>query len=84
MVSFLIQVPGLAENRPSVLKGDWLYVRLHEGDSLSDKEYQGYVHDVRNEEVSLGFDKRFVQLFGSEIQDGHHGGHLETLFFINF
>ena len=59
---FLIQVPGLAENRPSVLRGDWLYVRLHEGDGLSQREYQGYVHEVRNESVILGFDKRYISL----------------------
>ena len=28
--------------------------------------------------------KRRVKLFGSEIQDGRHGGHLETLFFAYF
>ena len=52
------QVPGLAENRPSVLKGDKLYVRMNNNGHLGDKEYQGYVHEVRQLEVVLGFDDR--------------------------
>jgi hypothetical protein len=54
-------VPGLAENRPSVLMGDCLYVRVCEaGGALSDKEYQGFVHEIRQDEVALGFSTRFV------------------------
>lgn len=48
------QVPGLAENRPSVLRGDHLYVRS----GNSRKEYQGYVHEVYQKEVALGFHNR--------------------------
>ena len=50
------QVPGLAENRPSVLKGDVLYVRLLTHDSIPEaREYRGYVHEVQLEHVYLGF-----------------------------
>jgi helicase MOV-10 len=43
-----LEVPGLAEARPSVMRGDALYVSLV-GDSSM--EYQGYVHMVLKEEV---------------------------------
>lgn len=56
-------VPGLAENRPSVLKGDKLYVRVNNNGQLGDKEFQGYVHEVRLLEVILGFDDSLVQRF---------------------
>ena len=50
----LLQIPGLAENRPSVLKGDHLFFRK----SGQSTEYQGYVHEVRLEEVRLKFAQR--------------------------
>jgi hypothetical protein len=47
-----LQVPGLAEARPSVLRGDALYVSRADGSGGS-REWQGVVHIVRQEEVSL-------------------------------
>lgn len=44
-----MQVPGLAEARPSVMRGDALYVSLHS--DPTGREWQGYVHMVRQEEV---------------------------------
>ncbi|XP_071140956.1 putative helicase MOV-10 [Mytilus edulis] len=58
-----LEVPGLAENRPSVLRGDRLYVRINNNEHLGDKEYQGYVHEVRQLEVVLGFDDSLIQRF---------------------
>lgn len=55
----LLEVPGLAENRPSVLRGDHLYVRS----GNSRKEYQGYVHEVYQKEVALGFHNSLVSGF---------------------
>ena len=46
----LPQVPGLAENRPSVLRGDALFVRPSDGSS-GNKEYEGFVHGVQMENV---------------------------------
>ena len=51
-------MPSLAENRPSVLKGDRLYVRINNNGLLGDREFQGYVHNVKLLEVTLGFDDR--------------------------
>ncbi|KXZ53363.1 hypothetical protein GPECTOR_7g1259 [Gonium pectorale] len=53
----VLQVPGLAEKRPSVLKGDRLYVRPAGADS--GREWEGVVHVVEREQVLLGFAKSF-------------------------
>lgn len=47
------QVPGLAENRPSVLRGDSLFVKPSDGSSRG-REWEGVVHEVRQEEVRAG------------------------------
>lgn len=46
-----LEVPGLAEARPSVMRGDALYVTPADGSS-NGKEWEGFVHMVRQEEVS--------------------------------
>jgi helicase MOV-10 len=51
---FPTQVPGLAESRPSVLRGDSIFVMLDEDNSV---KYEGVVHSVRESEVWLGFHK---------------------------
>lgn len=45
-----LEVPGLAEARPSVLRGDLLYVARADG-ALGNKEWQGYVHMVERDKV---------------------------------
>jgi helicase MOV-10 len=50
-----LKVPGLAEKRPSLLKRDRLYVSNME----SDKEFEGYVHQICQDEVWLKFSARF-------------------------
>ncbi|KAF5831162.1 P-loop containing nucleoside triphosphate hydrolase protein [Dunaliella salina] len=62
-----LQVPGLAENRPSVMKGDALYVTPPGGG----KEWQGYVHRVERDEVQLKFHPTFMrtQLFTASRYD---------------
>ncbi|XP_045165133.2 putative helicase MOV-10 [Mercenaria mercenaria] len=60
----LLEVPGLSENRPSVLRGDWLFVSQCDAEgNRSKREYQGYVHEVLQNEVALGFDKSFRDSF---------------------
>eukprot|EP01118_Nematostelium_gracile_P014188 TRINITY_DN547_c0_g1_i1.p1 TRINITY_DN547_c0_g1~~TRINITY_DN547_c0_g1_i1.p1 ORF type:complete len:947 (-),score=253.68 TRINITY_DN547_c0_g1_i1:81-2921(-) len=56
----VLRVPGLAEKRPSVLYGDSVYVRLKDENKL---EYQGYVHEVRLEEVCLRFNAQFHGIY---------------------
>lgn len=52
-----LHVPGLAENRPSVLRGDHLFARF--SDKSDKKSYKGYVHRVEQEDVVLGFHADF-------------------------
>ncbi|XP_044287987.1 helicase MOV-10 [Varanus komodoensis] len=60
----VLKVPGVAENRPSVLKGDHLFVTLTE-ERMQDPviRYQGYVHEVELENVKLGFPKKLLSKF---------------------
>jgi hypothetical protein len=46
-----MQVPGLAENRPSVMRGDAVYVWRADG-SDGRTEYQGYAHFIERDGVS--------------------------------
>ncbi|KAK7047869.1 hypothetical protein VNI00_006197 [Paramarasmius palmivorus] len=52
-----LEVPGLAEKRPSVLVGDFIRVRKHS--SPEGKWYEGGVHVVRLEDVGMKFHKSF-------------------------
>jgi helicase MOV-10 len=55
-----LEVPGLAENRPSVLKGDRIYVRVYASSNNPEpekKEYEGIVHEVENTRILVGFAK---------------------------
>ncbi|XP_041457695.1 putative helicase MOV-10 [Lytechinus variegatus] len=52
-----LHVPGLAENRPSVLRGDHLFARF--SDKSDKKSYKGYVHRVEQENLVLGFHADF-------------------------
>eukprot|EP00026_Physarum_polycephalum_P000193 Phypoly_transcript_00193.p1 GENE.Phypoly_transcript_00193~~Phypoly_transcript_00193.p1 ORF type:complete len:940 (+),score=127.19 Phypoly_transcript_00193:1526-4345(+) len=57
MQHYILKVPGLAENRPSVLKGDSVFLKF------GGTEYEGVVHVVNLENVSLRFSKRFDPVF---------------------
>lgn len=48
-------MPGLAENRPSLIRGDDLLVRKP-GDKV---RYKGYIHSVCETTVQLGFYERY-------------------------
>ncbi|XP_061113551.1 putative helicase mov-10-B.2 [Conger conger] len=57
-----LEVPGVAENRPSVLKGDHLLVTTAGVEGPVTK-YKGYVHRVELESVKLGFSKKMLDGF---------------------
>ncbi|NXG23946.1 SDE3 helicase, partial [Grallaria varia] len=60
----LAQVPGVAENRPSVLRGDHLFAHLSsERDHSPLVQYKGYVHSVELEKVKLGFSSKLMNKF---------------------
>nr|XP_046239070.1 putative helicase mov-10-B.1 isoform X2 [Scatophagus argus] len=56
-------VPGVAENRPSVLRGDCLRVSKSEDKDQPITVYTGYVHRVELDRVKLGFSKKLLQIF---------------------
>ncbi|XP_077191029.1 helicase MOV-10 isoform X2 [Paroedura picta] len=60
----VLKVPGVAENRPSVLKGDHLFVTsADERGQNPVVQYQGYVHAVELEKVKLGFSPKLRNRF---------------------
>ncbi|NXP23788.1 SDE3 helicase, partial [Scytalopus superciliaris] len=60
----LAQVPGVAENRPSVLRGDHLFAHLSSERGHSPLvQYKGYVHSVELEKVRLGFSSKLQNKF---------------------
>ncbi|XP_059186180.1 putative helicase mov-10-B.2 [Centropristis striata] len=63
-----LRVPGVAENRPSVLRGDCLRVS-ESGETVQPiTVYTGYVHRVELDSVKLGFSKRLLQIFLSNMK----------------
>uniref|UniRef100_H3BES1 RNA helicase n=1 Tax=Latimeria chalumnae TaxID=7897 RepID=H3BES1_LATCH len=59
----VLQVPGVAENRPSVLRGDYLLVSLSEDRGKPHLvQYKGYVHSVELDRVQLGFSPKFPSI----------------------
>ncbi|XP_056886470.1 putative helicase mov-10-B.1 [Takifugu flavidus] len=58
-----LKVPGVAENRPSVLRGDCIKVSMSDDKHEPITVYTGYVHRVELDSVKLGFAKRLLQGF---------------------
>ncbi|RVE70580.1 hypothetical protein OJAV_G00065900 [Oryzias javanicus] len=56
----VLEVPGVSENRPSVLRGDALLV-YPQGET--GVKYRGYVHGVQLDSVKLGFASEFLDRF---------------------
>jgi len=52
----MMQVPGLAERRPSILRGDKIFFSKvgPDGKPFENTRYGGYVHEVRLNEVLIG------------------------------
>ena len=57
----VLEVPGLAEKRPSVLKGDSILVYCPQANTTSSSitKYKGYVHKVERDRVMLKFDRNY-------------------------
>uniref|UniRef100_A0AAQ6A184 RNA helicase n=1 Tax=Amphiprion ocellaris TaxID=80972 RepID=A0AAQ6A184_AMPOC len=56
----VLEVPGVSENRPSVLRGDQLLV-CPVGETKV--KYRGYVHCVQLDQVKLGFSSKLLDRF---------------------
>ncbi|KAF7695436.1 hypothetical protein HF521_007159 [Silurus meridionalis] len=60
----VLEVPGVSENRPSVLRGDHLLVtKAADLNSQKITKYKGYVHRVELDRLKLGFSQRFLDRF---------------------
>ena len=60
-----LDVPGLAENRPSLVRGDRLFVRKLAANGTVENEnikYEGYVHTVGLNKVYLKFSAGLVSI----------------------
>uniref|UniRef100_A0A8C2FJY5 RNA helicase n=1 Tax=Cyprinus carpio TaxID=7962 RepID=A0A8C2FJY5_CYPCA len=57
----VLNLPGVSENRPPVLRGDHLLLTKCEEVQLSTvTKYKGFVHKVELDRVKLGFSRRFL------------------------
>ncbi|CAH0563803.1 unnamed protein product [Brassicogethes aeneus] len=56
---YRLQVPGLAESRPSLIRGDSVYVKESEN---SRRKFQGIVHKLEKNSVLLGFNSSIKPL----------------------
>ncbi|KAL5770739.1 hypothetical protein ACOSP7_014893 [Xanthoceras sorbifolium] len=54
-----LQVPGLAERRPSLVHGDHVFVKFSYENAGDSAVYQGYIYRVEADEVILKFAKEF-------------------------
>ncbi|XP_067269748.1 putative helicase mov-10-B.1 [Pseudorasbora parva] len=60
----VLELPGVSENRPSVLRGDHLLLTKSEELQLPTvTKYKGYVHKVELDQVKLGFSRRMLDSF---------------------
>ncbi|CAM4716224.1 unnamed protein product [Leuciscus chuanchicus] len=60
----VLELPGVSENRPSVLRGDHLLLtKSEEVSSSTVTKYKGYVHRVELDQVKLGFSRRLLDDF---------------------
>ncbi|NXY16778.1 SDE3 helicase, partial [Atrichornis clamosus] len=65
----VLDVPGVAENRPSLLRGDHLFAHLSsERDHSPLTRYKGYVHSVELEKVRLGFSSKLQKKFVNNLK----------------
>ena len=57
---FSLVVPGLEENRPSVMKGDQIFVKTPQ--DPRGREFEGYVNQIQEQKVLIGFGAEFQGL----------------------
>ncbi|KAM9001976.1 helicase MOV-10 isoform 1-T1 [Sarcophilus harrisii] len=58
-----LEVPGVAENRPSVLRGDHLFAIPNLNQSQNVTIYKGFVHQVELDRIKLSFSSRLLEQF---------------------
>ncbi|KAJ7954859.1 Regulator of nonsense transcripts 1-like [Quillaja saponaria] len=68
-----LEVPGLAERRPSLVHGDFIHAKLAAEQADNTTLYQGYIHRVEADEVYLKF--------APEFHLSHRDGDLYNVYF---
>ncbi|XP_070160870.1 probable RNA helicase armi isoform X1 [Polyergus mexicanus] len=61
-----LEVPGLAEKRPSLLMGDRAVVSFKWDSSQGELKYEGFIHKVTGTEIFLKFNEKFHQEYNRE------------------
>ncbi|KAK3042186.1 hypothetical protein RJ639_001306 [Escallonia herrerae] len=54
-----LEVPGLAEKRPSLVCRDHIFAKLANEDDSDIRPFQGFIHRVEADEICLKFDRQF-------------------------
>ncbi|EZA47489.1 hypothetical protein DMN91_005067 [Ooceraea biroi] len=62
----VLQVPGLAEKRPSLLVGDRAVVSFQWDSSQGKLKYEGFIHQVTSSEIFLKFNEKFHHDYNNE------------------
>ena len=62
----VMEVPGLAEKRPSLLIGDRAIVSFKWDDSQGKLKYEGCIHKVTSSEIFLKFNRKFHEEYNCE------------------
>nr|XP_012147148.1 PREDICTED: probable RNA helicase armi isoform X1 [Megachile rotundata] len=62
----VMQVPGLAEKRPSLLVGDRAIVSFRWDNSEGQLKYEGFIHKITNLDIFLKFNYKFHQEYNYE------------------
>ncbi|XP_033328598.2 putative RNA helicase armitage isoform X1 [Megalopta genalis] len=62
----MMEVPGLAEKRPSLLIGDKAVVSFKWDSSHGSRKYEGFIHKVTSSAIFLKFHQKFHEEYNSE------------------
>lgn len=62
---YTLEVPGVVEGRPAVLKGDNIFVRdsACKNDGVQIVEYEGFVCEIKRGTLLISFSKRFQEVY---------------------
>ncbi|XP_078048226.1 putative RNA helicase armitage [Augochlora pura] len=62
----VMEVPGLAERRPSLLIGDKAIVSFKWDNSQGSRKYEGFIHKITSSAIFLKFNQKFHEEYNSE------------------
>ncbi|XP_011632303.1 RNA helicase Mov10l1 [Pogonomyrmex barbatus] len=62
----VLEVPGLAEKRPSLLVGDRALISFQWTNSQEKLKYEGFIHKIKSTEIFLKFNEKFHHEYNGE------------------